>query len=71
MLYVEVISGYQSVTKEKSDISVSVTNSELTSTANNSIRVFNPEEITGTLVLANDYNISAENTEGKFYTLNK
>lgn len=70
-IYVEVNSGYQSVTKEKSDISVSVTNSELTSTANNSIRVFNPEEITGTLVLANDYNISAENTEGKFYTLNK
>lgn len=70
-IYVEVNSGYQSVTKEKSDISVSVTNSELTSTANNSIRVFNPEEITGTLVLANDYNISTENTEGKFYTLNK
>ena len=70
-IYVEVNSGYQSVTKEKSDISISVTNSELTSTANNSIRVFNPEEITGTLVLANDYNISTENTEGKFYTLNK
>lgn len=70
-IYVEVNSGYQSVTKEKSDISVSVTNSELTSTANNSIRVFNPEEITGTVVLANDYNIFAENTEGKFYTLNK
>lgn len=70
-IYVEVNSGYQSVTKEKSDISVSITNSELTSTANNSIRVFNPEEITGTLVLANDYNISTENTEGKFYTLNK
>lgn len=70
-IYVEVNSGYQSVTKEKSDISISVTNSELTSKANNSIRVFNPEEITGTVLLANDYNIFAENTEGKFYTLNK
>ena len=70
-IYVEVNSGYQSVTKENSDISISVTNSELTSKANNSIRVFNPEEITGTIVLANDYNIFAENTEGKFYTLNK
>lgn len=70
-IYVEVNSGYQSVTKENSDILVSVIDSELTSVANNSIRVFNPEEITGTIVLANDYNILAENTEGKFYTLNK
>ena len=70
-IYVEINSGYQSVTKENSDIFVSVIDSELTSTANSSIRVFNPEEITGTVVLAKDYNILDENTEGKFYTLNK